>query len=313
MQKPTNNNIFFQLNQPKLFNFLQYEISDNDPVRKLSSILEGLDFSSLMQVFSYKTKVHPIRMFSIIVYAYSRNLTSTRDIEMACHENIKFRFLLQDSKIPDHSTISRFLVKTEDILPDLFEQFVEKIFEMENISTETIYIDGTKIEAYANKYTFVWKKSIEKYRTRLDEKILELISNFNDDFNLQSENKLFRKDGLELEFLYSNKNNTVQYFWNPETNKKIKYNARFRILSNKSKENVSSNYGKQLRMNRSIQVEGAFAVLKEDMKLRKLKVRSKKSVLREICLFCIAYNFNRYLSRNINNRLGTTLHSLKVA
>lgn len=66
-------------------------------------------------------------------------------------------------------------------------------------------------------------------------------------------------------------------------------------------------------MNRSIQVEGAFAVLKEDMKLRKLKVRSKKSVLKEICLFCIAYNFNRYLSRNINNRLGTTLHSLKVA
>ena len=143
-----------------------------------------------MQVFSYKTKVHPIRMFSIIVYAYSRNLTSTRDIEMACHENIKFRFLLQDSKIPDHSTISRFLVKTEDILPDLFEQFVEKIFEMENISTETIYIDGTKIEAYANKYTFVWKKSIEKYRTRLDEKILELISNFNDDFNLQYDNFL---------------------------------------------------------------------------------------------------------------------------
>ena len=46
MQKLTNNNIFFQLNQPKLFNFLQYEISDNDPVRKLSSILEGLDFSS---------------------------------------------------------------------------------------------------------------------------------------------------------------------------------------------------------------------------------------------------------------------------
>ena len=188
MQKSTNNNIFFQLNQPKLFNFLQYEISDNDPVRKLSSILEGLDFSSLMQVFSYKTKVHPIRMFSIIVYAYSRNLTSTRDIEMACHENIKFRFLLQNSKIPVHSTISRFLAKTEDILPDLFEQFIEKIFEMEDISTETIYIDGTKIEAYANKYSFVWKKSIEKYRNRLDEKILELISNFNDDFNLQYDN-----------------------------------------------------------------------------------------------------------------------------
>ncbi|WP_176892102.1 transposase [Fusobacterium ulcerans] len=53
---------------------------------------------------------------------------------MACHKNIKFRFLLQNSKIPNHSTISRFLAKTEDILPDLFEQFIEKIFEMEDIS-----------------------------------------------------------------------------------------------------------------------------------------------------------------------------------
>ena len=59
------------------------------------------------------------------------------------------------------------------------------------------------------------------------------------------------------------------------------------MLSDKSKENISSDYGKQLRLNRSIQVEGAFAVLKEDMKLRKLKVRGKSSVLREIGLFCM--------------------------
>ena len=50
-------------------------------------------------------------------------------------------------------------------------------------------------------------------------------------------------------------------------------------------------------MNRSIQVEGAFAVIKEDMKLRKLKVRGKNSVKREIALFYIAYNFNRYISK----------------
>ena len=49
-----------------------------------------------------------------------------------------------------------------------------------------------------------------------------------------------------------------------------------------------------MRLNRSIQVEGAFAVLKEDMKLRKLKVRGKRSVLREIRIFCMGYNFNRY-------------------
>ena len=100
MTKVTHNNIFFNLNQYKIFHLVEYQISNDDPVR----------------------------MFAIILYAYFRGIYSTRDIK-ACHENIKFRFLLQDSKIPDHSTISRFL---------------------------------TKIEAYANKYTFVWRGSIEK-------------------------------------------------------------------------------------------------------------------------------------------------------
>ena len=106
-----------------------------------------MDFSKLLQVFSYKTKVHPIRMFAIILYAYSKGIYSTRNIENACVENINFIFLLQDSKLPDHSTISRFLIKIKEFLPE--------IFEIENISTETIYIDGTKIETYANRYSFV--------------------------------------------------------------------------------------------------------------------------------------------------------------
>lgn len=492
MSKVIHNTMYFNLIQHKIFNLLEYRISEDDPVRKLSYILEGMDFNNLMQVFSHKTKVHPIIMFAVILYAYSRGIYSVRDIEIACHENIKFRFLLQDSKIPTYSTFSRFLDRTSDLLPDLFEQFVKKIFELENISTDTIYIDGTKIEAYANRYTFVWKGSIEKYKLRLDEKIDLLIAEFNKDFNMQYEsfleicsylsnlnikfvngrghrkskqqkyfekcleylekyqryseyfinlrgrnsysktdidatfmrmkddymrngqlkpgynlqigviseyicaydifpnpsdsktlipflekiktlnlniknvvadagyesisnyeylekmgynsyikpiyfeksktrkfksdlnrvenliyhtdkNRLFRKDGLELNFLYSNKKGTIHYFFNPETEKKVKYNARFRILSDKSKENISRDYGKQLRLNRSIQVEGAFAVLKEDMKLRKLKVRGKTSVLREICLFCMGYNFNRYISRSLRNCKGTTLHSLKAA
>lgn len=309
MSNLTNNNMYFNLIQPKIFNLLQYQISDDDPVRKLSAILEEMDFSILLQVFSYKTKVHPIRIFAIILYAYSRGIYSTRDIELACQENIKFRFLLQDSALPDHSTISRFLNEIEHLLPNLFEQFLKIIFEMENISTDTIYIDGTKIEAYSNRYSFVWRGSVEKYSSRLDKKIELLIENL---IYNSKENKLFRKDGFELNYLYSNKKGTIHYFFNSKTEKKVKYNARFRILSDKSKENISSEYGKRLRLNRSIQVEGAFAVLKEDMKLRKLKVRGKRSVLREIGIFCMGYNFNRYISRRIRNCKGTTLHPLKA-
>ncbi|MDO4589356.1 MAG: transposase [Fusobacterium sp.] len=109
-----------------------------------------------------KTKVHPVRIFVIILYAYSRGIYSTRKIELAYQENIKFRFLLQNFKIPDHFTISRFLTKIEVLLLELFEQFFKIIFKMENISTNIIYIYGNKIETYANKYTFVWRESIEK-------------------------------------------------------------------------------------------------------------------------------------------------------
>ena len=142
MSKVIHNNIFFNLNQPKIFHLVEYQISNDDPVRKLSKILEAMNFNKLMQVFSHKTKIHPVRMFAVILYAYSRGIYSTRDIEIACHENIKFRFLLQNSKIPDHSTISRFLTKIENLLPELFEQFFKIIFNLENISTDTIYIDG---------------------------------------------------------------------------------------------------------------------------------------------------------------------------
>ena len=150
----------------------------------------------------------------------------------------------------------------------------------------------------------------EKSKTKKFKNDLNRVENLVYD---SKKNKLFRKDGLELDFLYSNKKGTIHYFFNSETKKKIKYNAKFRMLSDKSKENISSNYGKQLRLNRSIQVEGAFAVLKEDMKLRKLKVRGKPSVLREIGLFCIGYNFNRYISRSLRNCKGTTLHPLQAA
>ena len=85
------------------------------------------------------------------------------------------------------------------------------------------------------------------------------------------------------------------------------------MLSKKSQENISSTYGKYLRMNRSIQVEGAFTILKENMKLRKLKVRGKNRVLREICLFCLGYNLNSLIQRGKTNKKRTMLHPLKTA
>ena len=182
MIKAINNNRYFKFFQPKLF-YVNQDIDNDDPVRLLSSILEEMDFSNLLQVFPNKTKVHPVNMFAVIIYAYSQGKYSTRDIEFLCKDSQRTKFLLNSANAPNYSTISRFLSKANNIIYELFCQFVEKLLKLSEITTETIYIDGTKIEAYANKYSFVWKKSTLKYKERLEENILQLIDEFNKYFN----------------------------------------------------------------------------------------------------------------------------------
>ena len=177
----------------------------------------------------------------------------------------------------------------------MFCQFVEKLFKLSEIPTETIYIDGTKIEAYVekfNKYT--------NYLVIADTKTL--IPFFE---KIKSQN-------IEIKNVVADAG--YESFPNYEYLEKIiKYNNEFKRLSKKSKDNIESDLGKQLRIDRSIQVERAFAILKEEMKLRKLKVRGKNSTKREIRLFCIAYNFNKYLAKLSRKKQGAVLHSLKTA
>jgi len=76
MIKAINNNRYFKFFQPKLF-YINQDINNDDPARLLSTILEEMDFSNLLQVFPNKTKVHPVNMFAVIIYAYSRGIYST--------------------------------------------------------------------------------------------------------------------------------------------------------------------------------------------------------------------------------------------
>ena len=180
--------------------------------------------------------------------------------------------------------------------------FLEKIksqnIEIMNVVADAGYESLSNYEYLETNNYVSYIKPIyyEKSKIRKYKKDLNRVENLDYD---EKENRLFRKDGLELEFLYYSKDKKSIYFKNPETEKIVKYNKEFRELSKISKSNIETEIGKQLRMNRSIQVEGAFAVLKENMKLRKLKVRGKESAKREIGIFCIAYNFNRYLAKLI--------------
>ena len=158
----TQFNEYYQLVLPLNLECL---IPEDDSVRLLSHILEGLNYTKLYQAYSSvgrKPAVEPKIMFKIISYAYSQNIYSSRKIEKACKRDINFRWLCQGYKAPDHATISRFRKEylSNEVIEDLFYQQVNYLSKQNEILFENVFIDGTKIEANANRYTFVWKKSI---------------------------------------------------------------------------------------------------------------------------------------------------------
>ena len=158
-------------------------VPDDDSVRLLSHELEELDYSLLYQAYSAKGRnpaVDPKTMFKILTYAYSQNIYSSRKIETACRRDINFMWLLAGQKAPDHSTIARFRTGfLADACEALFYQMVRRLDRAGELSKETVFIDGTKLEACANKYTFVWKKSIGKWEEKMFRKMQEAVQAVN--------------------------------------------------------------------------------------------------------------------------------------
>ena len=165
----TNN---FQLVFP--INF-EINIPADDSVRLLSNVLEEIDYTELYRAYSRKEKnnaVSPKNLFKVLVYAYMNNIYSSRSIETACKRDINFMYLLEGAKAPDHNTIARFRSeRLKDIIENLFNQVVLSLKDYGELSCENLFVDGTKIEANANKYTFVWKKAILKHQAKLQDKM----------------------------------------------------------------------------------------------------------------------------------------------
>ena len=146
----------FQLVFP--INF-EINIPADDSVRLLSNVLEEIDYTELYGAYSRKEKntaVSPKNLFKILVYAYMNNIYSSRQIETACKRDINFMYLLEGAKAPDHNTLARFRSsRLKNVVDGLFDQVVHLLKDYGELSCENLFVDGTKIEANANKYTFV--------------------------------------------------------------------------------------------------------------------------------------------------------------
>lgn len=167
--------MYYQLKLPLN---LEISIPSDDPVRLLSAFVEEMDLSELYKTYDRirKNQASPRQMLKIVLYAAMNRIYSSRDIQKACKRDINFMYLLEGMPAPDHATIARFIsLHFSSCSKELMAQMSELLYALGETSGKTIFIDGTKIESVANKYTFVWKKAVLKNQTRLFEKITSFI------------------------------------------------------------------------------------------------------------------------------------------
>ena len=157
------------------------DIAENDPVRVVDAIVEGLDLREFKKLYHEKGRCpyHPKMMLKLILYAYMNNIYSCRKIEKAVQRDIHYIWLAAQER-PDFVTINRFRNRVKSEINNIFTQVVLVLADSGFITLDVEYIDGTKIESKANKYTFVWRKTVEKNRAKLQEKIHVLLGQIDD-------------------------------------------------------------------------------------------------------------------------------------
>ena len=155
----------------------EVKIEKNAPVRLLNAVMERMDYSKLYAAYSRLGRIEysPKILLKIMVYGYMRKRISSRALEACCRENLHFIYLLEGQRAPDHNTINRFRknILTQEAGQDILRQLVIMLHERGLLSLEAAFIDGTKIEANANKYSFVWKKATAKKTDKLLKRIHE--------------------------------------------------------------------------------------------------------------------------------------------
>ena len=229
----TINQKFYQLKLPLN---IDYMIPANDSVRLLSQFVEEMDLKDLYSTYSRvrENQVSPRKMLKIMIYGYMNKLYSSRDIENACRRDINFMFLLEDATAPDHATFARFRsLHFAPCAEKILAEMSNFLYDIGEISGEAIFIDGTKIEANANKYTFVWKKAVNKFYEKLKNKINDFESSFNEDNKTQFKDIYEIKEYLEKEI--SDKN--IEFIHGKGTRKTQQQKDYETLISYIEKEN----------------------------------------------------------------------------
>lgn len=149
-------------------------VPENHFVRIVSKTVDELRIEDVFAKYTKgggASRYNPVMLLKVLVYCYMTGTYSSRQIAKQCRENVNVMWLTGFQK-PDFRTINKFRSeKLKDSIEEIFVAAVKLLNRKGYVSLEKYFVDGTKIESAANRYTFVWKKAVEKNEKKLDEKL----------------------------------------------------------------------------------------------------------------------------------------------
>jgi transposase len=178
-QQDQNNKRILRSQQVVIPLDLAVQIPEDAPVRLLGEILDRMDFGCLERAEKrgVQRKIPGRILFGVLVYGEMKGMYSSRKIEECCRYDVRYRWLLEGCAAPDHSTISRFRGEVlPEVAEELFGQLMGQLAEINELDYAHLFVDGTKQEANANRYSFVWRKSVERRLVKLREKAAALLT-----------------------------------------------------------------------------------------------------------------------------------------
>lgn len=161
------------------------KIEKDDPVVSFKEVMEGVELRKYLKRSEQDPRgregYDPEVLLKIVLFAYMNNVRSTRKIADLCRNDIRFMYLSEEIT-PSHMTIANFINEhLKETIEDIFSEITKYIIEKQEIDISTVYIDGTKIEAFPNKYTWVWKKACITSRDRKFKYLKEFFTKLNEE------------------------------------------------------------------------------------------------------------------------------------
>jgi len=159
-----------------------------DPVLTFDRFMEEIELEkylkSIPKHYTGRLRYNPVSMLKTVLFGFMTNgYISLRELEDQCKVNLRFMYLM-DHETPSYRTFGYFINEViGDSVEEIFNDINQKIFETEHVDLQHLYIDGSKFEANANKYSWVWKKATERSRYRLFDKITHLFEEINEELS----------------------------------------------------------------------------------------------------------------------------------